>query len=264
MSRSILRNLLAHPLTRGLDIDDPRTTDLRRRIVRSKPFLRRIYEEWYAKIAAALPEGPGRVLELGSGAGFLGQYVPGLITSEIFPCPGVDVVLDGQRLPLADGSLRAVVMTDVLHHLPRVRDFFAEAGRCVRPGGTVVMIEPWVSRWSRLVYTRLHHEPFRPDAEAWEFPATGPLSGANGGLPWILFRRDRAAFERQFPQWRIDRVEPFMPLRYLLSGGVSMRSLMPGPTFAAWRGLERAASRWRDQTAMFAFVKLVREGGSEA
>jgi SAM-dependent methyltransferase len=258
MPASLLKNLLAHPLTRGLDIDDPRTTELRRRIVREKPFLRRIYDEWYRLIAAALPPGHGRVLELGSGAGFLGDYVPGLLTSEIFPCPGVSLVLDGQRMPFADASLRGVVMTDVLHHLPRARAFFAEAARCVRPGGAVVMIEPWVSRWSRLIYTKLHHEPFRPDADAWEFPATGPLSGANGALPWIIFRRDRATFEHEFPQWRVERVEPFMPLRYLLSGGVSLRSLMPGVAFGPWRAIERAAGPWRDGLAMFALICLTR------
>jgi SAM-dependent methyltransferase len=161
---AMLRNLLAHPRTRGVDLDDPRTTALRRDIVRSKPFLKRIYDEWYALLAADLPAGPGRVLELGSGAGFFGEVVPEAITSEIFPTPGIDVVLDGLRLPLADGSLRGIVMTDVFHHLPDVRRLLTEATRCVRPGGVVAMIEPWVSPWSRLVYTKLHHEPFRPDA----------------------------------------------------------------------------------------------------
>jgi hypothetical protein len=32
MGGSILSNLLTHPLTRGMSIDDPRTTDLRRYI----------------------------------------------------------------------------------------------------------------------------------------------------------------------------------------------------------------------------------------
>src|SRR5437867_4413096 len=110
---------LEHPLTRGLDIDDPRTTRLRRRILREKPFLRRIYEEWYAAIAATLPPGSGPVLELGSGAGFLAEFVPDLITSEVFHVPGIDLVLDGAALPFKEGSLRAVAMTNVLHHLPR-------------------------------------------------------------------------------------------------------------------------------------------------
>src|SRR5262244_3270831 len=64
-----------------------------------------------------------------------------------------------------------------------------QATRCVRLGGVVAMIEPWVTPWSRFVYTRLHHEPFQPEAEQWEFPVRRPRSGANGALPYIIFVR---------------------------------------------------------------------------
>ena len=236
------------------------TTDLRRRIIQGKPFLRRIYEEWYGLVVQSLPDGGGPVLELGSGAGFLQQYVPGLITSDVFPCEGVKVVLDGQRLPFADGSLRGVVMVDVLHHLPKSRRFFAEAARCVRPGGVVAMVEPWNTPWARWVYQRLHFEPFLPEAAAWEFPASGPLSGANMALPWIIFHRDRRTFEAEFPQWRVRTVRPLMPFRLLVSGGVSFRNLMPSFTFPAWRAAERALQPLNGRLAMFALVVLEREG----
>lgn len=249
---------LTHPAARGYDIDDPRLVSVRRHLVRDKRFLRKIYDEWYAAIVAALPSGAGQVLELGSGGGFLEDTVPGLITSELQICPHVRVVLDAQSLPLTDGSLRAIVMTDVLHHLPDSRRFLREAARCVRPGGRVVMIEPWVSAWSSLIYTRLHHEPFRPDATDWAFPRGGPLSAANMALPWIIFVRDRAQFEREFPQWRLVAVKPIMPFRYLLSGGVSMRAFMPGWTFAFWRALERALTPWSGRLGMFAQIVLER------
>lgn len=249
---------LQHPLTRGLDLDDPRTTALRRRIIAEKPFLRRIYAEWYEGIAAVLPPLPGRVLELGSGAGFLAEYVPDLIASDIMPCPNTDAVIDGHALPLADGALRAIVMTNVFHHLARPRLFLAEAARCVRPGGVMVLVEPWVTPWSRLIYTRLHHEPFAPEAATWEFPASGPLSGANGGLPWIVFERDRELITREFPQWGVASVTPMMPLRYLISGGISLRSLMPGWSFDLWRGVEGLLSPAMGQLAMFARIVLTR------
>jgi SAM-dependent methyltransferase len=256
MSR--LKRWLEHPLTRGLDIDDPRTTHLRQRILAEKRFLRRIYEEWYGLLAASLPPGEGAVLELGAGAGFLADHVPGLVRSEVFYAPGIDLVLDGLALPFAAGALRGIVMTNVLHHLPRPLRFFAEAARCVRPGGVVAMVEPWVTPWSRLIYTRLHHEPFLPEARDWELPPGGPLSGANGALPWILFQRDRERFEREAPQWRVRSVAPIMPFRYLVSGGVSLRGLAPAATYPLWRGLERALSPWAGRLAMFAHVVLER------
>ena len=252
-----LKSWLSHPLTRGLDLDDPRTTELRRRIICQKRFLQRIYVEWYRTIAEAIPALAGPVLELGSGGGFLREYVPNLITSDVIPCAGVDRVIDAAQLPFADGELRGITMTNVFHHLPRPRGFFAEARRCVRIGGALVMIEPWMSAWSQLVYSRLHHEPFDKSA-AWEFPSNGPLSDANGALPWIVFARDRAIFETEFPEWRIVAVRPIMPLRYLLSGGVSLRSLVPGWSFPFWRGVERLLTPWMHHLAMFAIIVLMR------
>ena len=254
----MLRSWLAHPLTRNVDIDDPRAAELRHRIIRTKPFLRRIYQEWYEQMAAALPSGQGLVLELGSGAGFFRDYLPGVITSEIIHQHGVDVVLDALALPVASGVLRGIVMLDVLHHLAQPRRFFAEAARCVRPGGAIVMIEPWVTRWSKIVYGKLHHEPFRPEVSEWEFPSTGPLSGANGALPWILFERDRAQFTREFPTWEIQMIEIGVPFRYLVSGGVSMRTLAPAWSFGLWRGLERALRPWMRNLGMFALIVLKR------
>lgn len=249
---------LTHPLARGLSVDDPRGLEVRRRIIREKPFLQRIYREWYAAIAGSLPPGAGRVLELGSGPGFLGDVLPGLVTSDLLPRAGLDLLLDGRALPVRDASLRAIVMTDVLHHIPEPRRFLREASRCVRGGGRIVMIEPWVSEWSSFIYTRLHHEPFAPDAADWEFPAGGPLSAANMALPWIIFVRDRARFEREFPEWRLVGVTPLMPFRYLLSGGVSMRGLAPAWTFGLWRGIEHLLEPWMDRLGLFAHIVLER------
>ncbi|MCX7003787.1 MAG: methyltransferase domain-containing protein [bacterium] len=235
-----LFSLLAHPLTRGLDIDAPGTTLLRRQIVKTKPFLRNIYEEWYRQIARAIPAGAEPVLELGAGAGFMQDVVPNLITSEIFPVEGVDLTMDAcAPWPFADQSLRGVAMTNVLHHLPQVRLFLQEATRCIKPGGVMAMIEPWNTAWARLVYQHLHHEPFDVGAVDWQFPSCGPLSGANGALPWLIWQRDLAQFQKEFPAWHLEQITPLMPLAYLLSGGVSLRALMPGWIYRVVRAIEK-------------------------
>ena len=252
----MLRRLLAHPLTKNLALDDPRTTELRRVILQSKPFLCKIYAEWYQMLAGSLPADGGPVLELGSGAGFLERYVPRLVKSDVFPCCGANLVLDGQRLPFADGSLSAIVMSDVLHHLPSVRSFLRDAARCVREGGVVSMIEPWVSPWSGWVFSHFHHEGIAPQAETWEFPTAGPLSSANLALPWIVFNRDRNVFEREFPQWHVETVRPFMPFRYFLSGGISTRNLLPGWSYGLWKTFEEFFSLRMPRWAMFAHIVL--------
>lgn len=254
----VIKRLLSHPATRGLAIDDPETTDLRKSIIERNRFLWRIYDEWYRLMAACIPDGSGRVVELGSGAGFLKDYVPGLIPTDVFLCSDVDVVLDARDMPFSSGSLRSLAMVDVFHHIPESRAFLSEAQRCLRPGGSIVMIEPWVSTWSRLIYKKLHHEPFECEARDWAFPNEGPLSGANGALPWIVFQRDRRVFESQYPKLRIEKIQPFMPFRYLVSGGVSMRQLTPGSAFEPWRRIEAIFDRWPERWAMFALVHITR------
>jgi hypothetical protein len=118
------------------------------------------------------------------------------------------------------------------------------------------MIEPWYTSWSGCIYQRLHHEPFNIHTASWEFPATGPLSGANGALPWILFERDWEKFQNEFPELILEKKKVIMPFRYLVSGGVSMRSLSPLWTYGLWKSFENMLNPWMDHLGMFAFVLL--------
>jgi SAM-dependent methyltransferase len=255
---ALLRRLLAHPLTASLDVDDPATTELRKQIISSKPFLKAIYDEWYVMLAEGLPSGPGQVLELGSGGGYCGRFIPHLITSDVFTCSDLQVVVDAQRMPFANASLRAIVMTNVMHHMPDVNQFFLGAVRCLRPGGKILLIEPWVTSWSRFVYKRFHHEPLHLEAAEWKFPMKGPLSGANVAIPWIVFLRDRAKFASEFPDLQVEHIRTFLPFRYLVSGGVAMRSLMPGFTHPAWAKLEQLLEPQMPRLGMFAFISVCR------
>ncbi|MEJ2730324.1 MAG: methyltransferase domain-containing protein [Deltaproteobacteria bacterium] len=102
----------------------------------------------------------GPVIELGSGGGFLEEYISDLITSEILAIPTVDIQFEGRFLPFKHASVRALVMLDVFHHIPDPAAFLAQAADILKPGGRLIMIEPWVTPWSRFVYRYLHHEPF--------------------------------------------------------------------------------------------------------
>lgn len=238
-------------------LDDLATTEQHRAVLARKPFLRGIYDQWYTAVANALPSGDGAVFEVGTGAGFLEQFVPGLITSDIAPIGGVRVVLDAMRLPFQPGSCRAGVLVNVLHHIARPADFLTEAARVIRPGGALVMVEPWCSPWSSAVY-RWHHEPFDPAAREWTVEGGGRLSDANSALPWILFERDRARLASECPEWRIDQIQPGMPFQYLLSGGMAFRASAPAVTQPAWRRVEAWLEPWMKHLAMFALIRLER------
>ena len=131
---SALRRLLAEPAVAGLDLDAPGRAGAHRKLIETKPFLRRVYAEWGEWLATSIPEGPGAVIELGAGAGGL-LADRGCFSSDLVYSDSLDLVLDGQRLPFAAAGLRGIAMTNVFHHLPEPRRFLAEAARCVRPGG---------------------------------------------------------------------------------------------------------------------------------
>jgi len=67
--------------------------------------------------------------------------------------------VSAEAMPYADASLGALVLFDVLHHVPAPRRFFAEATRVLRPGGRVVLCEPYIGPLSYPVYKLAHEEP---------------------------------------------------------------------------------------------------------
>jgi ubiquinone/menaquinone biosynthesis C-methylase UbiE len=52
------------------------------------------------------------------------------------------VTADAGRLPFAEGSFDAVLIRDLLHHVPDAAAVLAEARRVLRPGGRLTLIEP--------------------------------------------------------------------------------------------------------------------------
>ena len=240
----------------ALSLDDPALTDSRVDLIRRKPYLRNVYDEWYRRLVRELPSGDGLVLEIGSGAGFLSDYVPGLVTSDVMPVRNVELVFDAcKEIPMPRLSLRAIAMVNVLHHLPNVSAFFDAATTALRPGGRIVMIEPWNTGWSRLIYNNVHHESFEPNTKEWTFATSGPLSGANGALPWIVFARDYRTFEHRHPKLCLKTLKPLMPFTYLLSGGFTAPSLASAWAYRIIRGLERVTAL-DARAGMFATITL--------
>ena len=122
------------------------------------------------------------------------------------------------------------------------------------------MIEPWITQWSYLVYRYIHHEPVDRNIQGWQLPEGGPLSNANSALPWIVFSRDVKRFAVEFPQWQIKETVSHTPFGYLLSGGVSFRSFVPGAFFEACCRFEKSLALFMPGIAMFATIVLERRG----
>jgi SAM-dependent methyltransferase len=214
------------------NLDDPDNIYVLRKIIQRKPFLRNIYLSFYQIFLNILStlKIQGEVIELGSGAGFLKKIEPHIITSDIINYEGVDKVFSALDMPFSDNSIRAFLMIDVLHHIKDSRLFFQEMQRCLKVGGKVVMIEPANTIWSRFIYSKFHHEPFDTRG-GWGFEEGGPLSGANMAIPYIIFERDIQQFREEFPNFKICSTSVHTPFRYLISGGLSFRQLLPSFTY---------------------------------
>jgi SAM-dependent methyltransferase len=243
------------PETRGIkDLDDPSTTLLHGKILRSKLFLRKLYADFYGQFKNAVQQPDNKVLvELGSGGGFIKEVILNVITSDILKVEGVDKVFSATDMPFENTSVDAFFMFDVLHHIGEPRKFFAEAERCLKTGGRIVMIEPANTPWARFIYKNFHHEGFDPKG-GWELTKTGPLSQANGAMPWMVFVRDRAMFEREFPRLKIVSLRNHTPMRYLISGGLTLRQLLPGFAYPVVRALEYLFSPANNLLGMFMTV----------
>lgn len=238
------------------DLDDPKTTLAHRDIIKAKPFLKKIYEEWYNTIIKSLKDVPeGDILEIGSGGGFLKEIFSQIITSDIMPLECCDKVFSAEDMPYEENTLSAIVMVNVFHHIPNPSLFLKEAGRTLKKGGKVIMIEPANSLWGKFIYRNFHHEPFDTKG-GWEINSSGPLSGSNQALPYIYFERDKTKYRQEFPGLKINSITYHTPLMYLLSGGVSRKAFVPNKSYALFKFVEKVLSPLSRQIGMFQTIEL--------
>lgn len=228
--------------------------------IRRKAGLRQFYEDVYAQYAECLSRCPadGAVVELGSGAGFARECIPGLISSDVIAYRRVSCVFDARRMPFARGSLSAIVMFNVFHHIADVAAFLGEASELLMPGGRLLIVDQHPGWISAPILRYAHHEPYDSQARQWQFAADGPLSGANGALAWMVFQRDRALFQQRFPHLRLRRYQPHSPLSYWLAGGLKSWSLLPGPWYPMARRLDQWLARLTPRLCSFVSIELER------
>jgi SAM-dependent methyltransferase len=244
--------------TTDLSLDSPERTLFHREIIRQKKCLRELYEDWYSIFIRELPTLPNDVvIELGSGGGFLKEMIPNVICSDIIDLPTNDMTFSALEMPFEDQSVGGIFMVDTMHHIPDSELFLKEVTRVLATGGKMIMIEPANSLWGRFIYQNFHHEPFNPNG-GWTIPAAGPLSGANGALPWIVFIRDNELFQSKFPGLKMERIQFLNPFTYLFTGGVSRKQFLPDFVFPLLGFLDKVLPKISRQISMFMLIKITK------
>lgn len=255
MTKGVLR-LFKEPEIKNLDVDDPKTTEIHSKIIQRKPLLQYVYKSFYQEfinVSQRVP--PGHLVELGSGGGFIKECLPSIITSDILDLPHIDKVFSAESIKFDDSSVSAFFLLDVFHHIKNPRKFFYEVQRCLKPEGRLVMIEPADTYWGRFIWKNFHHESYDKTA-GWEVDGSKPMSDANIVLPWIVFVRDRELFEYEFPNLSIVRYEPHTPFRFLLSGGVTYKSLIPVCLIPLLRFVEYLVSPFNRFLGMYVTIEI--------
>jgi len=242
-----------------IPLDSPERTIYHRDIILNKKFLKKLYYQWYDELTKELPNLPKKpIIELGSGGGFLKEIHPDVICTDILDLPSNDMTISALDMPFENQSIGGIFMIDTLHHIPDMDGFLKEADRTVGHGGKIIMIEPVNSMFGRFIYKNFHHEPFDPEG-SWTIPSTGPLSGANGALPWIVFERDAKLFKEKYPNFKIEKIQYRNPLLYLISGGVSFKQLLPDFLYPVVSGFDYILPKIFKQFSMFQLIVITRK-----
>lgn len=225
-----MTNVITEPTLRDLEVGSTAFFEAQKRMIREKPLIRRCYDLWYRRLLADADSVPHSeslpIVELGSGSSYIKEIRPSVITSDI--TPGVaDMVIDGRTLPFRDGSVAALLLTHVFHHIPDVCSFFSEASRVLAPGGVISMVDCTHTPFARFFFGKIHPEPYDDRTTKWTFPSQGKMLDSNQALTWIVFERDARRFMDLYPEFAVEG-KTYLPwLTYLLSGGVNLKSLVP-------------------------------------
>ena len=238
------------------DLDDPNASLAHRDIILKKPFLKRLYNDWYLIFIIKSKEiKNGKYLEIGSGGGFLKDVFPEVITSDILTLPNVDLIFTAEEIPFKENELASIVMLNVFHHIPKPHLFLKEAQRTLIKGGKIIMTEPANSSLARFIYKRFHHEPFDEKGQR-EIKAGNPLSNSNQALPYIYFERDLDLFKKGFPSLKINSIKYHSPFSYIISGGVSRSAMLPFFMYNFVKGIEWLFSPFFKQIGLFCTIEI--------
>lgn len=225
-------NLARHSRVNAVDLDGPERFSIHRQILLRKPMLQKVFHQFHCLFDALDRKylaGSGLRVELGAGVAPIRDTFPDVLATDIVPRPGLDMVMDAQTMAFRSGSVRVLFGQNCFHHFPKPRQFFQEVQRVLVPGGGVILVEPYYGPLASLLFPHMFSsETFDKKALSWESPTTGPMTGANQALSFVVFRRDLSIFHREFPGLRlVYHGTCGNYLLYLVSGGLNFRQLLP-------------------------------------
>jgi len=196
-----------------------------------KKILRLIYFDWYKTILSNIKKNHGINLELGSGSGNLKEYFNNIICSDIVFCPWINICFDAHTPAFKNNSFDNIIMIDVLHHLANPVLFLNNAHKILNQNGRIIILEPYSSLFSGIIYSIFHKEPFDfndPLFDKGNKVDSKRAFAANQATAQILFYLRANEFHRNFQaRYKIVKKELLSCISYPFSGGFENKSFLP-------------------------------------
>ena len=228
-----------------------------KQIWNNKEILRYIYKEWYENIINDLKPGKGRTVELGAGSGNFKEFKLDVISSDIENCEWLDMCFDAHNMPFEANSILNIVMIDVLHHLSNPMKFFEEAMRVLEKQGRIIIIEPFPSPFSFIIYKIFHPEPFIMNVDYFnksQIEKKNPWE-SNQAVAYLLFFKKKQKFIRRFQMnLKIMKRSRMSYLLYPASGGFENKALIPNFLIPLFKALEVLLNPFRFLMAFRCYI----------
>lgn len=234
---------------------------LHRRVWKKKKILREAYLEWYKQILTDLRRSTNKTIEIGAGCGNFKEFKPDIIACDIQSNPWINYSFDAHNMPFNSQSIANIVLIDTLHHLYNPIKFLHEAGRILESKGRLIMIEPYPSFFSSLIYKKFHPEPFIMDINYFgrisNVKCQKNLLYSNQGIAFLLFfknyQKTMSKFKTIFHTIKIKKMSYFL---YPASGGFEYRQLIPDFMISFTKLMEYLLTPFKDLLAFRCYIVL--------
>jgi SAM-dependent methyltransferase len=205
-------------------------------------YLNRLFTDELNAIKSAITvQNPNRIIEIGAAGG---------ITKVVWP-----------QVETTDNSVDVLFGMDALHHARSPRKHFQELDRVLKPSGNAIYIEPNWNFFSQICFKvllkYLHPEPYDTKQKLWEIENDDPMMG-NQAQAYNIFVRDIAIFKTEFPNLRVEILQPLKGLSFLLSGGVHTRLPIPSLLLLSIYNFEENNKYWISKFGLGRIIRITK------